>query len=294
MSMQALPVEAWKWLEQDWIYAGRKNVAESHPVNESTDHMVLWSVHKGSIQLQQQDQSAMVRRGHSVLLLPGSFQRRFSPGNEVTSLRLRWQWPTGNALFANDSFLLFPNRQFPRLHQQMNGLLNWIHQSAARSPSLPFDWSRFRVLPYQCEVAGWFSLNAILAALQKALLEILIQHHYRPSLFKVTDDRILNALTRIQRLPVSSQLPVEQLAAKAGLSRGRFTRLFREQTGTTPAAVARRRRRQQVLQLLQFSERPVKEIAFDCGFASLSLFSDWCRRSFGSNPSGLRSASHQQ
>lgn len=288
MKMESIPVEAWKWLEQDWIYSGRKQVPELFPVTETNDHMVFWQVLAGRVRIRHRARWTEVPAGRAVLLMPGTFTRRFSEDNRIISLRLRWQWPTGQPLFPDAPPLVLDHNHVRALQQPVNALLEWANQTERHAAGLPFSWQHFRVLPYQCDARGWFALQEILACLQTRILDLLLVHKYPGNLFQVTDERILDALTRILRHPVSQPLKVEELASAVGLSRSRFTALFQSQTGNTPAAVYRQRKRQQIRQLLQFTDRPIKQIAYENGFATLPLFSDWCRRSFAASPTEVR------
>lgn len=288
MEGESIPVEAWKWLQQDWIYIGKKRVPEAKEITESNDHMVYWKVLDGQVGIFHRDQKTTVPAGRSVLLMPGTFRREFPPANRIISLRLRWQWPTGQPLFPDAPPLLPEAAECASLEGQMERLLQWAEASRHEARDICTSWQQFRVLPYQCDARDWMILQEILASLQTGLLRILENHRRSMTLFHVTDDRILHALTRIQRHPLSQPLSVDEMASSIGLSRSRFSALFQSQTGCTPAAVFRQRKRQQIRQLLQFSDRPIKQIAYENGFASLPLFCDWCRRSFNTSPSGLR------
>jgi len=288
MQTRRIPIEAWKWLEQDWIYAGRKSVPECTRILESNDHMVLWRIIKGQVTIVHEDLRMKISSGQSVLLMPGMFTRRFSEDNRIISLRLRWQWPTGEPLFPDAPPLLLKPDEEPSLDAALHGLIKWTENPEHQAKGIPTSWKTFRVLPYQCTPRAWCQLQEILASLQTRLLELLEANGRAANLFHITDGRILEALTRIQRHPLPEPFSVEALATAIGLSRSRFTALFHRQTGFPPATVFRRRKRQHIAQLLQFTNQPIKQIAYESGFASLSLFSDWCRRSFASPPTRLR------
>lgn len=71
-------------------------------------------------------------------------------------------------------------------------------------------------------------------------------------------------------------LPVEKLAAKAGMSPRNFARVFLQDTGTTPARFVERIRVEAARRRLEESQDKLEKVADDCGFGStLSL-----RRSF--------------
>jgi transcriptional regulator GlxA family with amidase domain len=71
-------------------------------------------------------------------------------------------------------------------------------------------------------------------------------------------------------------LPVEKLAAKAGMSPRNFARVFLKDTGTTPARFVERLRVEAARRRLEESHDKLEKIADDCGFSSLQGL----RRSF--------------
>ena len=65
-------------------------------------------------------------------------------------------------------------------------------------------------------------------------------------------------------------LPVEKLAARAGMSPRNFARVFLKDTGTTPARFVERLRVEAARRRLEESRDKLEKIATDCGFGSLS------------------------
>lgn len=83
-------------------------------------------------------------------------------------------------------------------------------------------------------------------------------------------------------------LSVRNLAASAEMSPGHFSREFSRETGQTPRAWLRRTRLERAKRLLAGDERPITEIAMECGFASPSHLATAFRRAFRMAPSGYR------
>ena len=75
---------------------------------------------------------------------------------------------------------------------------------------------------------------------------------------------------------LEQDLPVEKLAAKAGMSPRNFARAFLKDTGTTPARFVERLRVEAVRRRLEESRDKLEKIADDCGFGSITTL----RRSF--------------
>jgi transcriptional regulator GlxA family with amidase domain len=75
---------------------------------------------------------------------------------------------------------------------------------------------------------------------------------------------------------LEEDLPVEKLAARAGMSPRNFARVFSRDTGTTPARFIERLRVEAARRRLEESGDKLEKVARDCGFASLTTL----RRSF--------------
>lgn len=101
--------------------------------------------------------------------------------------------------------------------------------------------------------------------------------------------RIAPALARIES-GLAGPIPVDELAALAGVSATHLTRLFRQVTGHTVVGYVRRRRLTQAQHLLANTTLPVATIAHTVGFGDLQAFNKACRAQFGRPPTGLRSA----
>ena len=82
----------------------------------------------------------------------------------------------------------------------------------------------------------------------------------------------------------NSNISVEDLAAKMGLSRVQLYRKVKALTGNTPVDLLRKARLAQAQKLLQGSSLSVSEIAYQVGFASPSYFSKCYKDEFGIVP----------
>ncbi len=87
---------------------------------------------------------------------------------------------------------------------------------------------------------------------------------------------------------LGNQIGVGDIAAASGLSRFHFSRAFRQTTGSAPYAYLLGRRIAAAKMLLIKSERPLAEIAAQCGFTSLSQFSRIFKREISICPSHFR------
>ncbi len=87
-----------------------------------------------------------------------------------------------------------------------------------------------------------------------------------------TNRRMLRARDEMDRR-YAEPLDVPTLAATAHLSASQFGRVFKEVFGETPHRYLQRRRVERAMTLLRQTDRPVTDVAWDVGFASLGTFS---------------------
>ena len=83
-------------------------------------------------------------------------------------------------------------------------------------------------------------------------------------------------------------LDVPTLAAIAHLSASQFGRVFKEVFGETPHRYLQRRRVERAMTLLRQTDRPVTDVAWDVGFASLGTFSRTFSNIVGCSPTEFR------
>jgi AraC-like DNA-binding protein len=99
--------------------------------------------------------------------------------------------------------------------------------------------------------------------------------------------RMLRARDEMDRR-YAEPLDVPALAALTHLSPSRFGKVFLDVFGETPHRYLQRRRVERAMALLRQTDRPVTEVAWDVGFASLGTFSRTFSAIVGSSPSEFR------
>ena len=99
--------------------------------------------------------------------------------------------------------------------------------------------------------------------------------------------RMLRARDEMDRR-YAEPLDVATLASTAHLSASQFARSFKQVYGETPHRYLQRRRVERAMTLLRQTDRPVTDIAWDVGFASLGTFSSTFARIVGHSPSEHR------
>ncbi len=99
--------------------------------------------------------------------------------------------------------------------------------------------------------------------------------------------RLLRARDEMDRR-YAEPLDIPALAAVAHLSASQFGRVFKQVYGETPHRYLQRRRIERAMTLLRQTDRPVTDIAWDTGFASLGTFSSTFSRIVGQSPTQFR------
>lgn len=84
------------------------------------------------------------------------------------------------------------------------------------------------------------------------------------------------------------------LAAAAGMNSRTFARHFAQEAGITPHEFIERARLDTARRLLEGSDRPLKTIAFDCGFGSADRMRIVFSTRFGVTPAQYRASFHRQ
>jgi transcriptional regulator GlxA family with amidase domain len=134
----------------------------------------------------------------------------------------------------------------------------------------------------------------------RATAKMMVVHHRRAggqsqhsALLELDakSDRVQDALT-FARNNLRQPLTVEQLAEAARISPRQFTRVFRAETGQSPARAVENLRLEAARYMLEQGRLPVEEIAQETGFGDRERMRRSFLRSFGQTPQAIRNASH--
>ncbi len=105
--------------------------------------------------------------------------------------------------------------------------------------------------------------------------------------YGVTNDRVLRVLATMER-QVEEPFDKKSLAQIAGVSVRQLERLFEKALGLSVGGVYRRIRLEQAATLLTKTGMNVTEVAFACGFQSISHFSRAFQKEYGVSPGRYR------
>jgi AraC-like DNA-binding protein len=102
------------------------------------------------------------------------------------------------------------------------------------------------------------------------------------------DPRIEGVRRRMEEDLGSPELSIEALAREVALTGTQVRKLFRRETRMRPKQYLQRLRLKKAVRLLRHSPLTVKEIAFECGFATDNYFHLVFRAAFGLTPRAFR------
>jgi AraC-like DNA-binding protein len=118
------------------------------------------------------------------------------------------------------------------------------------------------------------------------LLRALLGARRRPE--RVPERESIRRAVELAEARAGHPLSARDLARAAGMSPFHFSREFKRETGRTPQAYLRHVRLDRAKRLLAADDRPVTEVALDCGFCSASHLATAFARAFKMPPSRYR------
>lgn len=269
---------------------GVVNSGESYPPpGHPEDYSFSWSrgrfltdtalvfISTGMGEFETREEESKWLPGHAVLLPPGMWHRyRPLPDSGWTQY-----WVT------------FSGELIGRLWQQWEGALA-IRPMPVRTPSaFVRDFERFigtvmRAVQGKANNAKPQPVTWLAAGLN--LLGRFVEEHLESTPLSLSDDRVDQALRYI-RNHSHRPLTVQQVAAAAGMTRRTLERRFAEVAGRSPRQELEWLRVQRARKLLVETRRPIKEIAFLCGFRETRGLIRACHRWLGLAPGKLREES---
>lgn len=125
------------------------------------------------------------------------------------------------------------------------------------------------------------------AVLSKYLTDILTELLSEPAIESEASKKIHESI-HFMNEHLHEPLTIAVLAAEAYLSPYYYIRLFKQITGCSPHDYLLNLRITHAKYYLKTTEKPIKEIAFSCGFSSESSFCNTFRKRIGSSPGQYR------
>ncbi len=260
-------------LEYSDFRAGHfKETGKYHTVRENgtRDWLLIYTVN-GRGRFAHPEQTLVVREGDAILLPPGSYH-----DYGLIDSKTPWELLWAHFLPRSDwlPYLAWPETK-----------------SGLRQVSIPQEQARRKAENALKKTASHHCSNRpnrmpfALNALEEAILWIeTYSSNKRPVL---RDDR-LDAAIDFMIENISSPLSLTLIADEIGLSSSRFSHLFKSAMGVSPMNYIEQIRLSKACELLEFTQRPINEIATAVGFDDPFYFSKRFGKRKGESPRSYR------
>lgn len=150
--------------------------------------------------------------------------------------------------------------------------------------------SAFEELHHYIKHCSSGQLKRVYLKIQSILLDVvdLCEDHD----VEVTEIDIMSTACDMLSLNLSEKLKLEQVARKLNMSYPHFRREFRRIIGVAPGEYRNRKRIEQATYILQQGDVPVKDVAYQMGYADPYIFSKQYKKITGMNPSNISKKPH--
>ncbi|EIQ00162.1 DNA-binding domain-containing protein, AraC-type [Opitutaceae bacterium TAV1] len=247
------------------------------------DYCAAWLVTRGRAQVVCNGKTVTANEGEWLIPWPGLREQRFSPGTKLLSARFQAHWPDGRALFDEGLSLAMSSHEVPRLEASARQLLACVR------PWRPDTEARM-LGAADIPLPGFIDIKIATLRFIHSFADALVSRGLKPTRLGTCDERVLQALAQLDRLPLHYKFREADFAREIGLGASQFARLFSTQMGITPKQYIERRRRDSCRRMLLHSSLPVKQLAAEFGFSHHTDFSAWFKKSNGLSPTEFRNS----
>ena len=243
-------------------------------------HTVCWFLDRGTVRVDEEDQSYVAKRGDWLFLAANESTQHFSPQARIISLRFDLCWLDGTELFRRQRTRILRHKDYPELEHSARELIRRLDPWRATHSLL--------VGRNQIPISENFAIDAAFNQWLSSYTFSMIREGAQILYTEQYDDRVLTALRAIEDHPMTESFSVSQLAAHCALSVNQLGRLLKNETGMSPFDCFERRRLNLARHALEDTEMPIKEIGYNLGFKSPSHFSNWFIRHERKSPRSYR------
>lgn len=281
---ESISLEQWQHLERRliWVYQGLPNVPNGRSGDEGT--LMAWWIQAGGVTFHEPGRSIHFSAGQWVFLPNRVSMRVFEPGAQLLSIKFRLHWLDGRSLItlpapmaARVSDAASLTAAGKSLLKRADGILGSIRGNSDR-------YIAERRTSAVLHLALDQTLNSWFAAYVQAAMNLGLT--LTP--WGAFDDRLARAASLIAQWNWRQGFCIQDLAAQIGLSPSRLSHLFTARMGMSLMRYAAFRRVSQAQHLLEATNRPIKTIAYELGFAQPSHFTSWFTRLAGQSPAAYR------
>lgn len=247
----------------------------------ANEYSAAWLLLEGEAEIRHGNDTLTAKAGQWVVPKPGLREQCFSDDARVLSIRFQSHWPDKRALFDDGLGVVFAREQGLQMEASARKLLSIVapHQSAA-------DWRLLGDMNFS--FPAFIDVKIEMLRFVRSMYEVLLGLGLKPTRLGMRDERILAALSYLDRLPLHHKLRESEVATEVTLGLSQFVRLFRSQVGVTPRKYFEERRCDAARRMLLHSSLPIKQLAGEFGFAHHTDFTAWFRRIHGVSPRTFR------
>ncbi|MDR1282827.1 MAG: helix-turn-helix transcriptional regulator [Opitutaceae bacterium] len=281
MSERTLKFRDWSCLRYHLV------LAYDGPVPEETrrgsfrnEKEACWLVRRGGVKLYSGARSLTAGPGQWVLVGRSLRRQVFSDDAEILSLHFHLAWPGGEPVVRQEACRVIDAADEPALERAARPIVRRLQKVIPQAGLF---------LPDQpCSLERYFQVQNLLPVWLAAYLNAQERLGNFPCRPGVMDERVLQAVSELERQPLNEGFPDERLRRCVGVGKSQLNELFNRALGKTPRRYFDERRLEEARSLLRHTRRSVKQVAFALGFRHESHFSLWFRRHEGKPPSAWR------
>ena len=242
-----------------------------------------------SVRTDQPDREILLRPGHMYVIPPFTMHDELCDGLFCHFYAHVYENP-------ENGVLLFDNYSLPYELEADDMAFGLFKRLAEMNPSMRLPESNPESYDNQSSLLSCVSRNSRLPLSDvlemRGIIYVLLSRFFRSAEVRqdLSDSRIAQSVAWIRRHP-HEDIDIQDLAARACMSKDHFIRRFKSETGQTPLAYITQRRMEHAELLLITTGLNVKEIAIRLGYEDYSYFNRVFRKWVGMTPLEYREKS---
>lgn len=237
-------------------------------------------IESGGVLIETERGRVKVGPGNWVFPRQGERLQSFIPESRILSIHFQLHWPGGLPFFDWDVAVVMPQEEALALEAKTREISSFIEKA-------------FLVHPLEIRMASctWMTHIRLQSLFHDWLIlwfDLLEANGYRAKRFGNIDPLALSIVEALDRHSLEIEFTENELARQCNQSTAQMMRAFKREFNMTPRQYLEKRRTNEAIIRLTASHDPIKQIASELGFRSLSNFSAWCRKRTNCSPRTLR------
>lgn len=249
--------------------------------NPMPDEACFLHIREGGYKSISEEESLCITQGQSVLMKCGNYLSQMVANKDTgmyEAVAVHFHPDVLRRIYSSDlpSFLLDDKQKYSSNMALVNA-------------SIPIDKYIEDILFYfeHPQLAN----DDILVLKTKEIILLLMQTHNAPNVLQILENlfskRTIDFKTIIEA-HLFTEISLSEYAQLCNMSLSSFKRKFKSIYQTTPLQYIQQKRLEKSRELLAISDLSISDVAYDCGFKSLSHFSKKFKEFYGISPSEFR------